>query len=457
MVPKTDPGALAALREIESVLDTRWPESKIDPTLDRVSALLDLLGDPQRAYPIVHITGTNGKTSTSRMTDALLAGAGLRTGRFTSPHLQLVTERISVDGQPIDPARYVEVFRDVEPYLAMVDAGQPYPLSKFEVLTAMAFAAFADTPVDAAVIEVGLGGTWDSTNVADGRVAVVGPVGVDHEKFLGKDPVGIARDKAGIIKPGSIAVLAEQSQPEIMAELLRRAGDVEATVARQNEEFGVIDRRIAVGGQLLTLQGLGGVYDEIFLPLHGAHQASNAAVALAAAEAFLGAGKENQLDVEAVRAAFAGVRTPGRLERVRNAPTVLLDAAHNPHGARALAAALAEEFDFRKLIAVLGVMADKDVDGILGELEPVVNEVVLTAVDSPRAMPVDELAAIAKGVFGEDRIVVETRLDDAIETAVGLAEDIGEPGQPLSGAGVLVTGSVVTVGAARALFGKEPA
>jgi len=457
VVPKTDPGALAALREIESVLDTRWPESKIDPTLDRVSALLDLLGDPQRAYPIVHITGTNGKTSTSRMTDALLAGAGLRTGRFTSPHLQLVTERISVDGQPIDPARYVEVFRDVEPYLAMVDAGQPYPLSKFEVLTAMAFAAFADTPVDAAVIEVGLGGTWDSTNVADGRVAVVGPVGVDHEKFLGKDPVGIARDKAGIIKPGSIAVLAEQSQPEIMAELLRRAGDVEATVARQNEEFGVIDRRIAVGGQLLTLQGLGGVYDEIFLPLHGAHQASNAAVALAAAEAFLGAGKENQLDVEAVRAAFAGVRTPGRLERVRNAPTVLLDAAHNPHGARALAAALAEEFDFRKLIAVLGVMADKDVDGILGELEPVVNEVVLTAVDSPRAMPVDELAAIAKGVFGEDRIVVETRLDDAIETAVGLAEDIGEPGQPLSGAGVLVTGSVVTVGAARALFGKEPA
>ena len=456
-MPRTDPGALAALREIESVLDTRWPESKIDPTLDRVRALLDLLGDPQRAYPIVHVTGTNGKTSITRMTDALLGGAGLRTGRFTSPHLQLVTERISVDGKPIDPDRYVEVFRDVEPYLGLVDAAQPHPLSKFEVLTAMAFAAFADTPVDAAVIEVGLGGTWDSTNVADGRVAVIGPVGVDHVAFLGSDPVGIARDKAGIIKPGSIAVLAEQERADVLAELLRRAGEVDATVARQGEEFGVIDRRIAVGGQLLTLQGLGGVYDEIFLPLHGAHQARNASVALAAAEAFLGAGKDAQLDIEAVRAAFAAVTTPGRLEPVRAAPTVLLDAAHNPHGARALAAALTEEFDFRKLIAVIGVMADKDVDGILGELEPVVSEVVLTAVDSPRAMPVDELAGIAKGVFGEDRIVVETRLDDAIETAVGLAEEIGEPGQPLSGAGVLVTGSVVTVGAARALFGKEPA
>jgi dihydrofolate synthase/folylpolyglutamate synthase len=457
VLPRTDPAALEALRVVEAELNTRWPESKIDPTLERVAALLDLLGDPQRACPVVHITGTNGKTSTSRMVDALLSGLDLRTGRFISPHLQLVTERISVDGVPIDPQRYVEVYHDVAPYVAMVDARNEIPLSKFEVLTAMAFAAFADTPVDAAVIEVGLGGTWDSTNVADGRVAVIGPIGVDHVQFLGSDVVGIARDKAGIIKPGAIAVLAEQDRPEITAALLHRCTEMDATVARQGQEFGVLAREIAVGGQLLTLQGLGGVYDEVFLPLHGKHQAANASMALAAAEAFLGAGAQNQLDIDAVRAAFAQVTSPGRLEPVRSAPTVLLDAAHNPHGARALAAALTEEFDFRRLIAVIGMMADKDAEGILGALEPVVAEVVLTAVDQPRAMKVDDLAAVAKGVFGEDRIVIEARLDDAIETAVGLAEEAAEPGQPLSGAGVLITGSVVTVGEARSLFGKEPA
>jgi dihydrofolate synthase/folylpolyglutamate synthase len=448
--------ASAEFDAVEAELDTRWPETKIDPTLDRVRALLDLLGDPQRAYPLVHVTGTNGKTSITRMVDALLSATGLRTGRFISPHLQVVTERIAVDGVPISPARYVEAYRDIEPYLSMVDSTQEHPLSKFEVLSAMAYAAFADVPVDAAVIEVGLGGTWDSTNVADGRVAVIGPVGIDHVEYLGPDVVSIARDKAGIIKPGSVAVLAEQ-EPEVMVELLRRIADVDATVARAGQEFGVLGREIAVGGQLLRLQGLGGVYDEVFLPLHGRHQAANAAVALAAAEAFLGAGASNQLDADLVRQAFAAVTTPGRLEPVRSAPTVLLDAAHNPHGARALAAALDEEFDFRRLVAVVGVMADKDARGILAALEPVVAEVVLTANTSPRAMPADDLAAVAREIFGADRIVVEPRLADAVETAIGLAEEIGAPGQPLSGAGVVITGSVVTVGEARALFGKEPA
>jgi dihydrofolate synthase/folylpolyglutamate synthase len=446
----------AEFAAVEAELNTRWPETKIDPTLDRVRALLDLLGDPQQAYPLVHVTGTNGKTSITRMVDALLSATGLRTGRFTSPHLQVVTERIAVDGVPISPARYVEAYRDIEPYLSMVDSTQEHPLSKFEVLSAMAYAAFADVPVDAAVVEVGLGGTWDSTNVADGRVAVIGPVGIDHVEYLGPDVVGIARDKAGIIKPGSVAVLAEQ-EPAVMAELLRRIADVDATVARAGQEFGVLGREIAVGGQLLRLQGLGGVYDEVFLPLHGRHQAANAAVALAAAEAFLGAGASNQLDADLVRQAFASVTTPGRLEPVRSAPTVLLDAAHNPHGARALATALDEEFDFRRLVAVVGVMTDKDARGILEALEPVVAEVVLTANTSPRAMPADDLAAVARDVFGADRIVVEPRLADAVETAIGLAEEIGEPGQPLSGAGVVITGSVVTVGEARALFGKEPA
>ncbi|HEX5120024.1 MAG TPA: cyanophycin synthetase [Pseudonocardiaceae bacterium] len=441
---------------VEAELNTRWPETKIDPTLDRITALLDLLGDPQAASPVVHITGTNGKTSTARMVDALLAVTGLRTGRFISPHLQVVTERISLDGVPISQDRYVDAYRDVAPYVSLVDAAQPNPLSKFEVLVAMAFAAFADAPVDAAVIEVGLGGTWDSTNVADGKVAVIGPVGVDHVEYLGSDVVGIARDKAGIIKPGSVAIIAEQ-RPDVLTEVLRRVADVDATVARAGQEFGVLGREIAVGGQLLRLQGLGGVYEDVFLPLHGRHQAGNAAVALAAVEAFLGAGAGSQLDQDAVRQAFAAVTAPGRLEPVRSAPTVLLDAAHNPHGAAALAAALTEEFDFRRLVAVIGVMADKDAHGILAELEPVVAEVVLTANSSPRAMPADDLAAVALEVFGADRIVVEPRLGDAIEAAIGLAEEVGEPGQPLSGAGVVVTGSVVTAGEARALFGKEPA
>jgi dihydrofolate synthase/folylpolyglutamate synthase len=275
-------------------------------------------------------------------------------------------------------------------------------------------------------------------------------------EYLGSDVVGIARDKAGIIKPGSVAIIAEQ-RPDVLTEVLRRVADVDATVARAGSEFGVLGREIAVGGQLLRLQGLGGVYDDVFLPLHGRHQAGNAAVALAAVEAFLGAGVGSQLDQDAVRQAFGSVTAPGRLEPVRSAPTVLLDAAHNPHGAAALAAALTEEFDFRRLVAVVGVMADKDARGILAELEPVVAEVVLTANSSPRAMPADDLAAVALDVFGGDRIVVEPRLGDAIETAVGLAEEVGRPGQPLSGAGVIVTGSVVTAGEARALFGKEPA
>ncbi len=453
---RSDPTASDEFAAVEAELNTRWPETKIDPTLDRIRALLDLLGDPQHAYPLVHVTGTNGKTSISRMVDSLLVATGLRTGRFISPHLQVVTERISVDGAPISRERYVEAYRDIEPYLSMVDSKQPHPLSKFEVLVAMAYAAFADVPVDAAVVEVGLGGTWDSTNVADGRVAVIGPVGVDHVEYLGSDVVGIARDKAGIIKPGSVAVLSEQ-EPEVMLELLRRVADVDATVARAGQEFGVLGREIAVGGQLLRLQGLGGVYDDVFLPLHGRHQAANAAVALAATEAFLGAGADNQLDVDMVRHAFASVTTPGRLEPVRSAPTVLLDAAHNPHGARALATALDEEFDFRTLVAVVGGMGDKDARGILDALEPAVAEVVLTENASPRAMPADDLAAVAREVFGPERIVVEPRLDDAIETAIGLAEQVGEPGTPLSGAGVVITGSVVTVGEARALFGKEPA
>lgn len=451
---------LAALAAVEEVLNQRWPESAIDPTLDRMIELMELMGSPQRAYPSVHVAGTNGKTSVTRMIDALLTRLQLRTGRTTSPHLQVVTERISIDNAPISPQRYVDTYSDVVPFLRLADEasagrGGP-PLSKFEVLTAMAFAAFAEAPVDVAVVEVGLGGRWDSTNVVDGQVAVITPIAVDHVEYLGSDVAGIAVEKAGIIKAGSVAVMAQQS-PEVGEVLLRRAVEVDAAVAREGAEFAVLERAVAVGGQLLTLQGLGAVYPDVFLPLHGSHQARNAALALAAVEAFFGAGPERSLDAEAVRDAFASVTSPGRLERVRNAPTVFLDAAHNPHGAAALAAALAEEFDFRKLVGVVGVMADKDAAGILAALEPVLDEVVVTASASSRAMDVEELASVAVARFGDERVVVIDDLAGALEQAIAQAEDVAEPGESVSGAGVVVTGSVVTVGEARTLLGKDPA
>jgi len=328
MAPATLSEQLGALADVEAELNQRWPETKIDPTLRRMTALMDVLGSPQRAYPAVHIAGTNGKTSVTRMIDALFTRLQLRTGRMTSPHLQTVTERISIDNEPISPEGYVETFNDIAPSIRMVDEqsrddGGP-AMSKFEVLTAMGFAAFADARVDVAVVEVGLGGTWDSTNVIDGQVAVITPIATDHVDYLGSAIVGIAQAKAGIIKADSTVVLAEQP-PEITEAVLRRCIEVEAAVAREGAEFAVLGRQLAVGGQQLRLRGLGGVYDDIFLPLHGAHQAHNAVLALAAVEAFMGAGP--QLDVDAVREAFAAVTTPGRLERMRNAPAVFIDAA----------------------------------------------------------------------------------------------------------------------------------
>jgi len=450
--PTSTVASYAEFLAVEAELDKRWPETVMEPSLERISALVDALGEPHRGYPIVHLTGTNGKTSTARMVDALLTEIGLRTGRYTSPHLQRATERINIDNRPVTPERYVELYRDVLPFVDIVDA-RLGGLSKFEVLTAMGFAAFADAPVEAGVIEVGLGGRWDATNVADAAVAVITPIGLDHAEFLGADVLGIAREKAGIIKPGSVAVLAAQD-PKVAEVLIERCVEVGAQVAREGAEFGVAEREIAVGGQRLALRGLSGMYDDIFLPLHGEHQASNAALALAATEALIGAGPKQPLDPDAVRAAFAGVRSPGRLERLaagQGVPTVLADAAHNPHGARALAAALTTEFRFTRLVGVIGVMREKDSRGILAELEPVLQEIVVTANSSPRAMDPDELGALATDVFGADRVSVEPSLSRAVEQAGELAEEGGE-----SGVGVVVTGSVVTVGETRTLFGLEP-
>jgi dihydrofolate synthase/folylpolyglutamate synthase len=438
------------LERVEKELLARWPESRLEPSLTRITALMDLLGSPQRAYPVIHVAGTNGKTTTARMVDELLRGFGLRVGRFTSPHLESMRERIVLDGEPVSAERFVETYEDIAPYVAMVDGGGEIPLSFFEVMTGMAYALFADAPVDVAVIEVGMGGRWDATNVADGRVAVVTPVDLDHAEYLGPDVATIAGEKAGIIKRDSIAVLAHQ-QPGALDALVRRAVEVEAVVAREGTEFGVLDRRVAVGGQQLRLQGLGGEYDEIFVPLFGAHQAQNAVTALAAVEAFLGAGAATgPIDVETVRAAFAAVRSPGRLERVRSSPTVLVDAAHNPAGMQATVAAIRESFDFTRLIGVVGAVRGKDVVGMLAALEDICAEVVITQNSSPRALPADELGALAVDVFGADRVSVSPRLPEALEEAIELAE--AGPDDALGGSGVLVTGSVITAGEARTLL-----
>ena len=451
-----DDEAAFALARVEKALEGRFP-SRMVPDLDRITDVLDLLGSPQQAFASIHITGTNGKTTTARMIDALLREFGLRTGRYTSPHLQSVVERIAVDGEPVWPERFAAAYDDVAPYVELVDGRHSERMTFFEVLTAMAFATFADVPVDVAVVEVGLGGRWDATNVLNAPVVVITPIGLDHVGILGDTVEAIAGEKAGIVHPG--AVVVEAPQPSGAAAVIAgRADEVGATVVRAGTDFGVRTRAVAVGGQLLALEGLAGAYDDVFLPLHGAHQAGNAASALAAVEAFFGAGVggaaagRGPLDIDVVRAAFAGVSSPGRLEIVRRSPTVILDGAHNPAGAAALAAALEEEFDFDRLVAVVAVLDDKDVAGLLDALEPVVSSVVATTNGSPRALPAETLAEVAREVLGDQRVEVAGRLDDAIEAAVTAAE-VG----PLGGGGVLVTGSIVTVGEARQLLVGRPA
>ncbi|MER6007562.1 bifunctional folylpolyglutamate synthase/dihydrofolate synthase [Nonomuraea sp. NPDC051941] len=422
----------------------RGVEWDFEPTLDRIAALLDVLGSPQRAYPVIHIAGTNGKTSTARLTEALLKERNLRVGRFTSPHLVSVRERITVDGEPLSEERFAEVYEEIIPYVELTDT-QGRRIQFFELLTAMAFAAFADTPVDVAVIEAGMGGSWDATNVADGLVSVITPISLDHTDRLGPDIPSIAGEKAGIIKPGSTTVLAQQELAAAEV-LMRRAAEVGAVVAREGLEFGVLNREVAIGGQLLTLRGLKGVYDEVYLPLYGAHQASNAVCALAAVEALTGG--DDPLDVDLVRQAFAQAASPGRMEVVRRTPTVVIDAAHNPGGMQATLEGLHEAFDFAKVVGVLAVMRDKDVDALLELLEPMLDEIIVTRNSSPRSMSPEELASLAEPLFGEERVHVVERLDDAIDQAIGVADAEGE----FSGTGVFITGSVVTAGDARQLL-----
>lgn len=441
MISQEDRERLAA---IESALLARWPETRIQPSLDRIALLCDALGSPQLSYPTIHIGGTNGKTSTTRFIDSLLFAHGLRTGRFTSPHLEDFRERISINGELIAAAELIFNYNDIAAYFDFVDSKLPHPISFFEAVTALAMVAFAEHPVDVGIFEVGMGGTWDATNIIQPSVAVITPIGMDHMEYLGNSIEEIAANKAGILKPNLFAVLANQ-EPAAAKVLLSKAAEVGIELAREGIEYEVISRQVAVGGQLLTIRGTKDVYSDIFLPLHGRHQAANAAAALVAAEAFFG---DQSLDLESVKAGFASATSPGRFEVVRRDPTVILDAAHNPHGARTLANTLQEEFTFGRVIAVIGVFADKDADGIFAELADVIDGVIVTQSSSPRALPASELAKVAIKHLGNDRVFIESDLKVALEKALA---DANHPMEDQS-VGILVTGSVITVGEARALL-----
>ena len=440
----TAPDDLQTLDAIYNALLKRWPETRIQPSLDRIAALCDALGSPQLSYPTIHIAGTNGKTTTSRMVDALLRELGYRTGRFTSPHLESFLERISINGLPISPEGMIATYNDVALYFDLIDSRQPHPVSFFEAMTALAFVAFAEFPVDVAVIETGMGGEWDATNVVQSQVSVITPIGLDHQEYLGNTLEEIALTKSGIIKPESHVVLAAQP-PEVATILTARVVERAAIPYREGLEFSVAKRDLAVGGQLVSVNGVFGLYEDIFIPLYGAHQSTNAAVALAAVEAFAGV----KLDEEVVRKAFANVDSPGRLEVIYRDPTLIVDAAHNPHGAHALAQTLANEFDFESIFAVVAILGDKDALGVLKELEPVIDRLVVTQSTSDRALPVDALFDLALTVFGAERTFKEPDLRTAITYAMEQCTLINQVSEGISA--VVVTGSVVTAGETRAI------
>jgi len=440
----TSPEDQQVLDLIYQALLKRWPETRIEPSLDRIAALCDALGSPQLSYPTIHIAGTNGKTTTARMIDSLFRELGYRTGRFTSPHLESFLERISINGLPIPAEGMIATYNDIALYLDLIDSRLPHPISFFEAMTALAFVAFAEFPVDIAIIEAGMGGEWDATNVVQSQVSVITPIGLDHQEYLGNTIAEIALTKSGIIKHESHVVMAAQpvdAATALTARVIERA----AIPYREGLEFSVTKRALAVGGQLVTIKGIFDTYEDIFIPLYGAHQSTNAAVALAAAEAFAGVA----LDEEVVRRAFANVESPGRLEVLYRDPTVIVDAAHNPHGAHALAQTLEREFDFESIFGVVAILGDKDVVGVLTELEPVIDRLVVTQSSSDRALPVDRLFELAIPIFGADRVYKEADLRTAITYAMEQCTLINQVSEGISA--VVVTGSVVSAGETRAI------
>jgi dihydrofolate synthase/folylpolyglutamate synthase len=434
------------LDEVEKALLNRWPETRIAPTLDRIAALVDALGSPQLSYPTIHIAGTNGKTTTTRLIDSLCFQLGMRTGRFTSPHLESFLERICINGESISPEGMIATYDDIGLYLDMIDSRMPNKLSFFESMCALSFVAFSEFPVDVGIFECGMGGEWDSTNVIKADVSVITPIGFDHMEYLGDTLDKIALTKSGIIKESSFAVLARQ-EPEVAQVLMHKCAQVDATPIREGIEYSVKNRALAVGGQLISIAGVYGEYNDLFLPLHGAHQASNAATAIAAVEVFAG---ESKLDEGVVREALVNATSPGRCEIIMRNPTVIIDAAHNPHGAQSLKRTISEEFDFDSIIGVIAPMGDKDVDGILEELESVVNRVIVSKNSSHRAADLSELKASAQGIFGSERVTAIESLQEALVKAIEQAKL--DNGVSDSNTAVLVAGSVVTAGEARGII-----
>ena len=439
---------LERLNAIERALLNRWPETRIAPTLERIAALVDVLGSPQLSYPTIHIAGTNGKTTTTRLIDSLCFELGMRTGRFTSPHLESFLERISINGEPISAEGMIATYNDIALYLDLIDSKMPNKLSFFEAMCALSFVAFAEFPVDVGIFECGMGGEWDSTNVINAAVSVITPIGFDHMEYLGDTLEKIATTKSGIIKDGGFAVLARQ-EPEVAQVLMHKAATVDATPIREGIKYSVKSRALAVGGQLISIAGVYGEYNDLSLPLHGAHQAANAATAIAAVEVFAG---ESKLDEEVVREALVNATSPGRCEIVMRNPTVIIDAAHNPHGAVSLKRTLADEFDFDAVIGVVAPMGDKDVEGILEEFENVMNRIIVTRNSSHRAASVDELYDSAIQIFGSERVSKSESLHFAIAEAIEQAKL--ENAVNDHNTAVVIAGSVVSAGESRAIVRK---
>ncbi|HOQ21248.1 bifunctional folylpolyglutamate synthase/dihydrofolate synthase [Microbacterium paulum] len=433
---------------VYAALLTRQGEQWVQPRVERTRRVLELLGDPQSTYRVIHVTGTNGKTSTARIAESIVRAHGLRTGLFTSPHLERFTERVMIDGEPIDDALIADAWDEITPFVDLVDgelaATGDAPLTFFELLTVLAFVAFADAPVDVAVIEVGMGGSWDSTNTADGDVAVFAPIDLDHADKLGETVAEIATVKSGIIKPGAAAVSAEQA-PEALAVLQAAATARGASLAVEGDAFGLTAQRLAVGGQQISVKGLAGTYDELYLPLYGAHQGHNAALAIVAVESLIG-GAAQALAPDVVADGLAQVTSPGRLQLVGVAPTVLVDSAHNPHGARALVAALGDSFDFDEWGIVLGAFGDKDIAGIVSTIVPAATHVFATAPDSDRAADPDTLADLVEAAGAQ--VTVHRDLAEAAEAA-------REWASASERRAVVIAGSVVLAGEAVQLAAAE--
>ena len=420
------------------------------PRLGAVRRLLELAGSPQLSFPIIQIAGTNGKTSTSRTIESLLRAHGLRTGLFTSPHLVAFTERFQIDGEPISGAALASAWDELQLPLQVSDAeliaNGHSPITFFEALTALAFTAFADAPVEAGVIEVGMGGEWDSTNAADAAVAVFTPVGLDHVEQLGPDIASIARTKSRIIKSGT-AVVAGMQQPEALREIEACAETFGTQVLAQDRDFTLTEDRLAVGGRQIDVVGTTGhAYDPAFVPLYGQHQAENVTLAIAAVEVFLGG--ERPVPEEVLDAGLAQLTSPGRLQLIGTDPIVYVDAAHNPHGAEALVRAVTESFKFEELAIVTGILEEKDAEGLLETLAPIAHRVFVTAVDSPRTLASDDLAAVAETAIPDTPVETFDSLDRALDEARRWA-------QGANGRAVLVVGSVLLAGEAIAMSRLE--